>query len=176
MKKLVITLLGSLLSFCAFAQYEDLPTTKVDWNGVKLEENIVIGVSFVVDKATFGGLSYEDRCEVDPELVTEFQDAVARCVNAANNKLEEYVYNIYFGTKTEGKPYTLTFNVRSVSTNGHVIADAVLVTPTGTAIFTNLHGNGGVYGSFVNLMGDGFESLGKDIAKRIIKAKGRKKI
>ncbi len=33
-----------------------------------------------------------------------------------------------------------------------------------------------MYGSFMNLMGDGFQSLGKDIAKRILKAKNKGKI
>jgi len=176
MKRLLLLTIGILVSFCAFAQYEPLPSTKVDWNGAKVPNNTVIGVSFMVENATFGGLSYEDRCDVDPELKTDFHDAVARCVNEANDVSGQYVYQIFYSTKTEGKDYCIVFNVKSVTANGHVVADAKLITPSGVATFTNLNGNGGVYGSFMNLMGDGFQSLGKDIAKRIIKAKNRGKI
>ena len=176
MKRLLILTIGLFFSLSAFAQYDTYPSAKVDWNGIKVPNNTVIGVSFEIEKATFGGLSYEDRCDVDPELKTEFQGAVARCVNEANDVSGQYVYQIYYSTKTEGKEYRLVFYVKSVTANGHVVADAKLITPSGVATFTNLNGNGGVYGSFMNLMGDGFQSLGKDIAKRIIKAKNRGKI
>ena len=176
MKRLVLFTIGILVSICAFAQYGQLPSAKVEWNGIKVPNNTVIGVSFEVKNATFGGLSYEDRCDVNPELKTEFQDAVARCVNEANDVSGQYGYEIYYSSKTEGKDYLIVFNVKSVSASGHVVADAKFITPSGVATFTNLNGNGGVYGSFMNLMGDGFQSLGKDISKRIVKAKNRGKI
>lgn len=81
---------------------------------------------------------------------------MARCVNEANDVSDDNGHRIYFSTKTEGKEYQIVFNVRSVSTSGHVYADAKLITPSGVATFTNLSGNGGMYGSFMNLMGDGF--------------------
>ena len=176
MKSLLALTLGLLLSIWSYAQNGGKKTTKVEWNGIKLEENIVIGITFDVTEATFGGLSYEDRCEVDPELKTDFQDAVARCANAANKLMQYYYYNIYFSPKTEGKDYYIVFKVLSVDTYGWTNADAKLVTPGGVATFTNLTGKGGTFGTFVNLMGDGFESLGKDVVKRIAKAKEKKKI
>ena len=159
-----------------FAQYEDHPTTKVDWNGIKLADNIVIGISFDIAKAKFAGLSYEDRCEVDPELKTDFQEVVARFIKSANDEMGKYIYEIYFSPKVEGKDNYIVFNVKTVGQGGWIIADAKLVTPSGVATFTDLYGKGGVFGTFMNLMGDGCESLGKDIAKRIAKAKFRKKI
>ena len=176
MNKLIALFGGFFLSIATFAQYSNLPTAKVDWNGIKLEDTIVIGISFDVTDAKFGGLSYEERCEVDPELKTEFQDAVARCVNSANNEMGKYVYQIYFSPKSEGKDYNIVFKVQTVGPGGGTIADVKFVTPSGVATITDLYEKGGVYGTFVNLMGDGFESLGKEVAKRIAKAKGSKKI
>ncbi len=176
MKRLLLLFICIFGTFNAFAQNDYPPSTTVNWNGIKVPNNTVIGVSFEVENATFGGLSYEDRCDVNPELKTEFHDAVARCVNEANDVSEDYGHRIYFSTKTEGKEYQFVFIVKSVSTSGHVYADAKLITPSGVATFTNLSGNGGMYGSFMNLMGDGFQSLGKDIAKRILKAKNKGKI
>lgn len=160
----------------AYAQFGNLPTAKVDCNGIKLDDTVVIGVSFDVTEAKFWGLSYVERCEVNPELKTDFQDAIGRCVNSANNEMGKYVYQIYFSPKSEGKDYNIVFKVQTVGPGGGTIADVKFVTPSGVATITDLYGKGGVYGTFVNLMGDGFESLGKEVAKRIAKAKGSKKI
>lgn len=176
MKRLLFAISSLMITLAAYAQYGDQPTTKVDWNGIKLADNIVIGISFDVTEAKFGGLSYEDRCEVDPELKTDLHDIVARCVNSANDEMNKYIYEIYFSPKVEGKDNYIVFKVKTVGQGGWVIADAKLVTPSGVATITDLYGKGGVFGTFMNLFGDGCESLGKDIAKRIAKAKYRKKI
>ncbi len=185
MKKHITTLLSILvLSTSTFAQFYQ--RTSVDWNGIKLDENSVIGIAFEIKEANFGGLSFSDRCDVDPELETEWPDAVTRCVNSANQYMNrlygQYVpygqtaHSIHYTTKTEGKSYVIVVKVLSVASDGWTIADATFTTPYGVATFTNLVGKGGRFGSFVNLMGDGFESIGEELAKRIYKAKERKKI
>lgn len=177
MKKTLFSLLFALIAVSMSGQMNFRP--EIDWGGIKLEDNIVIGISFEIDSASFGGLSYEDRVDVDPELATDMDDAVERCVNSANSEMKapfQSYQTIFFSAKTEGRKYHLHFIVKEVSQSGHTVADAILYTPDGMATFKNLHGKGGVYGSFVNLMGDGFESLGKLVAKEISKAKGRNKI
>ena len=176
MKRFIALLLGILTTITVFAQYDDQPDTKVNWNGIKLADNIVIGVSFDVTDAKFAGLSYEDRCEIDPELKTDFHEVVAKFVNSANDVMGKYVYEIYFSPKMEGKENYIVFKVKTVGQGGWIYADAKLITPSGVATFTNLYAKGGFFGTFMNLMGDGFEGLGKDVAKRIAKAKVRKKI
>ena len=176
MRRLLLLTLGILVSFSAFAQYNPTPALKIDWNGINVPDHTIIGISFEIENADLGGYSYEYRCVIDPELKTDFEDTVERCVEEANDVSKDYGYPVYFTNGIEEKEYYIIFNVKSVTPNGHVYADAKFITPAGIATFTNLSGNGGAYGTFVNLMGDGFQSLGKDIAKRIIKAKRKGKI
>lgn len=182
MKRILITLLGLIIAVSpSFAQFQQTPRASVDWNGIKLPDNTVIAISFEIENAKFGGLSYKDRVAVDPELATDLPDAVQRCVDSANHEMKKWVQSyrpqtIFFTAETEGREYHIHFIVKSVWSDGYTIADATFTTPTGVAIFSNLRGPGGQYGSFVNLMGDGFESLGKEVAKRIQKARERRKI
>jgi len=152
-----------------------------DWEGVVVPENTVIGVKFVlVDGIMLGGLSYKDRCDVDPGLVTDFDDMVGRGVYGATQYLGRYdipTVALYFTTKTEGRDYLLTFYIKAVSDKGDALADASLTTPDGTkTVLTDLYGKGGRYGSFVNLMGDGFESLGGEFVRYIAWAMNKGKV
>lgn len=181
MKRLLAITLCALIASSAFGQLINYPSPSVDWGGATLEDNIVIGISIMPEKAKYSGLSYADRVDVDPELATDFPELVEKFVNSGNHELKKWAsysapQTIYFSTKTEGRDYFIQVLLKEVFEGGYVVADAKLVTPTGVATFTNLRGPGGKFGSYVNLLGDGLEGLGKDMAKRLMKAKSKKEI
>ena len=161
MKTRFIILAALLFSLSAAAQtaqsynmYGDNNTIEkvVSWNGIKIPDNT---------------------------LKTDFEDLVRRCAAGANKRFQRSndPHPIHFVPKSEGRDYLVTFIVRSVTAQGYTIADAWIDTPTGEqAQITGLRGPGGRYGTFVNLMGDGLESLGSELAKLICKARNQKKI
>lgn len=115
MKRILITLLGLIIGIVPlFAQSSSSYKTKVDWGGIKLDETVVIGISFEIENATFGGLSFKDRASIDPEILTDVPDAVQRCVDSANKKMRDrkQTYRpqtIFFSREVEGRTYHLHF-------------------------------------------------------------------
>ena len=181
MKRLLFVICGLLITIASYAQQLSSSTSKADWTGIVIEKNIVFGVSFDLRKADLAGLSYKDRVDVDPELETDFIGTVDRCVSAANKEMKIWTQNyqtqvVFFSSKADGKEYRLHFTVKSVDAQGNTIADALVVTPNGIVKLDNLRGKGGKYGTYVNLMGDGFESLGKTVAKKMGEAIYNKRI
>ena len=152
----------------------------VSWNGINIPDNTVFAFKIIVENATLGGLSYRDRVDVDPELGANPQYLLQRCADGANKRFRRGVdtHPIHFIPKDDGtREYRVTFILRSVTERGYTIADAWTDTPSGAqAQITGLRGPGGYHGSFVNLMGDGMESLGSELAKLICKARNGKKI
>jgi hypothetical protein len=188
MKTRLIIIAAMLVSLTAAAQtaqsynmYGDNNEIQktISWNGIRIPDNIVLGVKIIVENATLGGLSYSDRVLVDPELETDFKDIVRRCAEGANKRFQRSndPHPVYFVPITEGRDYLVTFIIRSVTAQGYTISDVWIDTPSGEqAQITGLRGPGGRYGTFVNLMGDGIESLGSELAKLICKARNQKKI
>ena len=167
-----------LIGYTSYAQNSpEKVKTVVEWNGIHIPADAVLGVTIIAEKATLGGLSYVDRVAVDPELDVDFDVLVNRCADGANKLFMRYSQSIYFTPRTEGRQYLITYIVRSVSTQGYAISDVTIDTPTGEkAVILGLKGEGGRYGSFFNLMGDGMESLGSELAKLIVKAVNLHKI
>ena len=179
MKKFLLLIVVGLFASLYLAQSQNMTKTVIDWGGIQMTDSAIIGVSFDIGGATFGGLSYKDRAQVDPELITDLPSEVGRCVSAANRTMKgrseayRHPQTIFFVYEADNidVEFHLLFVVKSVDADGYTVADAIITTPTGVAKLTNLIGKGGRYGSFVNLMGDGFESLGGEIAKRLYDAK-----
>ncbi len=188
MKTRLIIIAALLFSLTAAAQtaqmynmYGDNNEIKrvVSWNGITVPDDTTFGVKLIIQNATLGGLSYSDRLAMDPELGTDFQDLVRRCAVGANKRFKRSSdpHPLLFVPLSEDKDYLVTLIVRSVTDYGYTIADVLIDTPTGNqAQITGLRGPGGRYGTFVNLMGDGIESLGSELAKLICKARHQKKI
>ena len=176
-KPLFILFLLSVLSFGAQAQVpktlydEPFPTeTEEDWRGIVVPAKTVFGVRFVLDNARLDGLPYEDRLAVDPEIRDNFDEMVLRCVNEANRRFTKGLSDarsFRFSPIYEGKDYTVTFFVKTVTGAGYTVANAVVFAGGKIALITHLKGKGGKVGSFANLMGDGFGGLGAELAERI---------
>ena len=110
-------------------------------------------------------------------MATSVPALVERCVEGANNRFNRSFQNVYFSSITEGRDYLVTLILRQVSKQGDAVADVTIETPEGqNAVILTLKGAGGRYGSFINLMGDGMESLGYELAKRMNKARFQNKI
>jgi len=184
-KTLFVLLFLTVLGFCANAQYNNLydePTrskTIENWGDIAIPDNTVFGVRFVLDSARLGGITYEERIEIDPEVKSDFDDMAMRCISAANNIFQRSVCRagtFHFSPKYEGKAYTVTYYIKTVSDYGYTISDVIISADGKIASILNLKGKGGKFGSFANLMGDGFESLGRELADRIDSAVYYKKI
>ena len=159
-----------------FGRYGSVRTV-AEWNGIRIPENTVLGVKIIADNATYNGLSYADWLNVAPELATSVPALVERCVEGANNRFNRSFQNVFFSPITEGRDYLVTLILRQVSKQGDAVADVTIETPEGqNAVILTLKGAGGRYGSFINLMGDGMESLGYELAKRMNKARFQNKI
>ena len=179
MRRFVFVLvMVACLAMASFA-YAPLPSlqygdpwearTKESWGDIVVPDNTVFGVRFVLDSAKLGGISYAERLEIDPEVETEFSSMVNRCV-AAGNKLFQKgattrASSFHFSPKFDGKKYTISFYVKDVSEYGYTVSDVIFSADGKIASILNLKGKGGRFGSFANLMGDGFESLGQKLAE-----------
>ena len=150
---------------------EPFPTeTEEDWRGIVVPAKTVFGVRFVLDNARLDGLPYEDRLAVDPEIRNNFDGMILRCINEANRRFPKGLSDarsFHFSPIYEGKDYTVTFYVKTVTGAGYTVANVVVFAGGKIALITDLKGKGGKVGSFANLMGDGFGSLGAELADRI---------
>jgi len=184
MKRLLLSFLFLMcLVYSSWAQglYDEPKRSKTteSWGDIVVPDKTVFGVRFVLDNARLGGITYEERIEIDPDVKTEFDDMVVRCISAANKFFQESITRagtFRFSPKYEGKDYTVTYYIKSVSDYGYTIADVVISANGKIATILNLKGKGGKYGSFTNLMGDGFQSLGEELADCIDRAVYRKMI
>lgn len=159
-----------------FGRYGSVRTV-AEWNGIRIPENTVLGVQIIAENASYNGLSYDNWLKVVPELESSIPELVERCVEGANNRFNRSFQNVYFSSITEGRDYLVTLVLRQVSKQGDSVADVTIETPDGQRAFIlTLKGAGGRYGSFINLMGDGMESLGYELAKRMNKARFQNKI
>ena len=185
MKRAVLTVCFlALVASLAYAQYpvvrydEPKPTKTVEqWNDISLPDKTVLGiVCILADDVRLGGLSYRDRVGIDPEVETDFKDLVSRFATAFNRSFRSGKRTFYVTPAVDDKEYLITMTIKSVTENGNTVADVVITTPDGEATISNIKGKGGMIGSFINLMGDGFESLGKELADRIQSAVFKNKI
>ena len=180
MKKLVLFLLLLVPLYASGQQYvypydEPKPTkVKVDWGGIKIPNNSVFCVQIDIKGARLGGMTYDERIEIDPEIVTDWNDEVQRCVDGANRYFVQWAGSrattLKFTAREKGAEYMIKFKVRSVTEKGYIVADVTIEAPDGKiATISNLKAKGGIYGTFTNLMGDGLESLGCELAKLLNK-------
>ena len=81
----------------------------------------------------------------------------------------DYGYKIRFGS-FEQSQYQIKLIVSSISENGSVLMSGFIKNSDQEESLYELTivGNGGTFGSKINLMGDGFKRAGIDIAKQMI--------
>lgn len=153
---------------------------KMDNNGLSLPENCVIAVSFLYDQAMINYTSYSDFCERNTDFETDKFDAETRFIGTLNDNFEKYSKfqkkfhkrKLTFFHKGDGTPsIELVLIPSSINNNGDFSGSAMITDNNGnTAVIENLRGKGGQWGSFVNLMGDGYQSVAEKIYRIIVRA------
>ena len=86
-----------------------------------------------------------------------------------NNYMFDYGYRVRFGSFEQSK-YQIKLIISSISENGSVLMSGFINNRDQEATLCELTiiGNGGTFGTIINLMGDGFKRAGVDIAKQMI--------
>ena len=86
-----------------------------------------------------------------------------------NNYMFDYGYRVRFGSFEQSK-YQIKLIVSSISENGSVLLSGFIKNRDQEESLYELTivGNGGTFGSKINLMGDGFKRAGIDLAKQMI--------
>lgn len=153
---------------------------KLKNNGLSLPENGVIAVSFIYDQAMINYTSYSDFCERNTDFETDKFDAETRFIGTLNDNFDKYnrfqkkfhKRKMSFFHKGDDIPsIELILIPSSINNNGDFAGSAMITDNNGnTAVIENLHGKGGKWGSFVNLMGDGYQSVAEKIYKIIVRA------
>ena len=94
-----------------------------------------------------------------------------------NTYMFDYGYKVRFGS-FEQSQYQIKLIVSSISENGSVLMSGYIRNRDQEATLCELTiiGNGGTFGSKINLMGDGFKRAGIDLAKQMISVFERGKV
>ena len=98
-------------------------------------------------------------------------------LGALNTYMFDYGYRVRFGS-FEQSQYQIKLIVSSISENGSVLMSGYINKRNQEESLYELTivGNGGTFGSKINLMGDGFKRAGIDIAKQMITVFERGKV
>ncbi len=127
-----------------------------------IEVKIVIDYSnatiFGMDEASFAEYEtdwYKDKPDIDYKLVNEVLNKTDKCL-----KISKTAKN------------TILIKVKKVSDKGGYVCDVKLMNSNNTKVIEldNVSSIGGVWGSKLNLMGDGAEELGKNIGIELQKS------
>ncbi len=108
--------------------------------------------------------------EYKPSLIRDFLEAF-------NTYMFDYGYRVRFGS-FEQSQYQIKLIVSSISENGSVLMSGFIKNrdQETTLYELTIIGNGGTFGSKINLMGDGFKRAGIDLAKQMISVFERGKV
>ena len=138
-----------------------------------------IDVSIIFSQAVIHGKSeadfvYIEDVSSEEDWITlwenEYKPGLFRVfLEAFNTYMFDAGYKIRFGS-FEQSQYQIKLIVSSISENGSVLMSGYIKNRDQETTLCELTiiGNGGTFGSIINLMGDGFKRAGIDIAKQMI--------
>ncbi|MDD4030076.1 MAG: hypothetical protein PHE07_01425 [Bacteroidales bacterium] len=102
---------------------------------------------------------------------TEYKPSLFRdLLGEYNSQMFDYGYKVRFGN-SENTKYQIRLVVTSIMGNGTTYLKVYVEQREQQKILCSfmIIGNGGMFGSKINLMGDGFKRAGKELAKQTIK-------
>ncbi|MBQ6578532.1 MAG: hypothetical protein IJL91_12470 [Bacteroidales bacterium] len=168
--------------------------------GFQLPEEGIIDVSFDYSESTLAGFQFDKYVKLHKDFDDRKQEAEGRFIEALNEQLREKaklvgrdrfqlgkgksrkhgtdltiyhrIEGIVFLQDDEDMVFKLVLKPSTITDKGYFNGHAVIIDMDGQIVgeFNNLEGKGGVYGSFYNLMGDGYESVAEKIAGLIVSA------
>ena len=171
MKHLFIVSLFCLLAVSAFAQKFDC---KEDWGKAKMPTGSIIRVDFDYSLSSICGMPMADFVEFHETFMQDKTEAEQRF-------FEMFIKTLYGGenkvnagklrvTKdAEKAKYVLRVMPYRINENGDLSGVAKIEDLEGNVVasFHRVTAKGGRFGTFVNLMGDGYESLAEGLADYI---------
>lgn len=127
-------------------------------------KNVNLSVDF--SNASIHNLNEDDFAAYEPAYQPKKHEVISKLAEEFNdNKKIGFVLG-YFPKAL----FTIKIEVISISLKGDVICNASVIDSHGCTMATisDIHGKGGSFGTKMNLMGDGFASTGKALAKRFV--------
>lgn len=159
MKKILLALLVSTLSFTAFAQ--DLEGSV---KGLADARQAQIEIDF--SSASIHGLSEEGFAAIEADWYKDKPEIIGDFVTPAVDKLKDV---LSLGVNT-GCTYKIVIKVVSINKSGTWRSDAVIYNgDTQEATIKDIKGKGGTFGSQLNLIKDGAQSSGQKFAAALKK-------
>ena len=128
----------------------------------------MFGVMFNYTKATIDGYSYKEYISEFEDFTEEVTEAEKRFIDTLNEHFAESrnqaLSSLRISSNIQDRKHILLVTFFNVEHNGNCSAKLYIVGANGQeAEINKLHGYGGHWGSFINLMGDGMENLAKEI-------------
>lgn len=162
MKKIILACILVFLGLTTHAQ------KGVYWSNASiLKGETRLNVVFDYSEAVLDGMTIEAMASLDENWEKGSKEAMARFC-------KEFVKHcqvtpaLFVGPYPEAK-YTLTLKVLKVDDDGECYVDVIISDNDGNIILNapKMNGDGGRFGSFTNLMGDGYENLSRKLAVKI---------
>lgn len=141
-----------------------------DWGSFKLRGDEKFGVMFDYKGGEYNGYPYKEFIDEFPDFLTEVKEVESRFIAEINDcfsdSSKERLSRLRFTTKLDNKEYILLVRIGQVDKHGDTGVNAYIVDKNGiVASLKNVWGDGGRFGSFSNLMGDGMENVARNIYK-----------
>jgi len=177
MKTAIFLFTALIICFSAKSSYAQSNEERKLLKSLKNEKEI--DVSIIFSQAIIHGKSeadfvYIEDVSSEEDWITlwenEYKPGLFRVfLEAFNTYMFDAGYKIRFGS-FEQSQYQIKLIVSSISENGSVLMSGFINNRDQEATLCELTiiGNGGTFGTIINLMGDGFKRAGIDIAKQMI--------
>jgi len=144
---------------------------------LKNEKEIDVSITFsqaIIHGKSEADFVYIEDISSEEDWITlwenEYKPGLFRVfLEAFNTYMFDVGYRVRFGS-FEQSQYQIKLIVSSISENGSVLMSGYIRNRDQEATLCELTiiGNGGTFGTIINLMGDGFKRAGVDIAKQMI--------
>lgn len=134
-----------------------------------LDVNSSRTVNLIVDfsKASIHNMNEEEFSTYEPNYIRLKPEVIGKLAEEFNDseKVKFMIGNF------PNASYAIKVTILSVSTKGNITSSADVVDKNGKTIASvpEMYGDGGTFGSKMNLMGDGCKSTGKVLAKKLAK-------
>lgn len=153
---LLLTLMISCIP-CLAQKYKE------EWTGILMKEGAIMCFIFDYSNTVFDNYSFDDYCELDPDFSDDLKDAESRYWKTF---LKEAVVNKWFKERKikirqnpDDADYFVVIIPSRFKKKGDFKGEMKLIDKEGNtlALFHNIWGVGGSFGSFTNLIGDAYE-------------------
>lgn len=126
----------------------------------------LLNIDVDFDKGVYKLIPEKEFAGIEPKWELIKEETTDRYIEGLNKTLK---LSRKVALRSEEQRYTIRLNIISVSDKGDTIATVDILDKDGKTVahFRDLYADGGVFGTFCNLMGDGLEEAGEKIGRYI---------